>query len=116
MTQAARYARLEAARELRGGRDATRPVALQGVPNPRMAVRSDYGVCRVWEGQPSRVEVLRTQLTAHEAEAVAGRMRDELTDEQVGQGQNVVARALKGRWARPVKVPRNFQGRRERAL
>lgn len=107
-----RYEAIEARRVLRGAPDLTRPSpASPKRRNGPAFARTDYGVLRV-HTDGKRFTIVRQRLTREDAEKAAGRARDAMTDAEVGDGWNYVARALGGRWK--GKPPRNFQGRRER--
>lgn len=105
-----RFARLEASRIARGAWDPTdakhraHPEA-KGTTNAFH--RTDYAVAKVYEA--GKVDVLKghVNLTSFEADARAGRLRDEMSDDEVGT-------ALKEGWTYAVVTVRGNQRKTQR--
>jgi hypothetical protein len=103
------YERIEAARKARSGFDPfTGSPTVSRDPAKRSGfVRTDWSVCKVYD-DGKRFELVRGGLTAEQAETMAGRKRDAMTDAQCAEalqaGWNYKARMLGGSSRQNVKV------------
>jgi hypothetical protein len=99
-----RFDRIEAARTARdGSRDVTAVLAQEERTVKKLAsfIRTDFAVGRVYDDDHKPFEALRVGMTRDVAEAVAGRMRDAMSDAEVKN-------ALEGRYNIGYRMVRGF--------
>ena len=113
------FAALEAARAARHDFDPTHARHRQRPPEKQAAskfTRTDYAVAKVFDDERPPVHTQHVNLTQHEAEAHAGKLRDAMSDRDVelalAEGWNYEVVTVRGSHPKGKRLAWSFRGRR----